>query len=864
MLLATLFLSLGSPLAQAAEVSDAAVVSRALELVEDRYLRIEELDPVDAFLQAAEAAEDAVPWLIVDQGDDGSVVLRHGMTGVFAELSLSTPDLAGLEAGLAELQAVIEAQEAEVPADVDLVVELLRGVSRALDRHSVVLAKRRLARFDERIKGRLTGIGARIGLVDGHPTIKDVFLGGPGQLGGLERGDVILRVDGYSTVGMSISQVVGLIRGPEETEVSLRLKRVTEDGEEELTLVFTRAEVAIPNLSWHMRPSGVGVVKIDHFSEQSSRLLRAALTDLRDPEGPPLRVVAIDLRGNSGGSMTQACRVADMFLEEGVVLLTGGRGGAPVRNLLREYRAHPEENEPDVPVVVLTDPKSASASEIVAGALVELDRGVVIGERTFGKGTVQKLYTLRDGETNAEKVRFKLTVAEYQVAGDTPIVSGVGIEPDLLVEQAVFRRGGVELPLPPPEEQRALVVAVEREGWREGVELPDAVDPLLELVDRYADLVTGSSRQAGLVALERLRRERTPVEEAALRRIFSYRDLDWAPAEEPDGHPEADVTVEIVDPPVAGSRVEVRATVANHGASPLYQVRVHLSAEDRRLPWNDLTLPVGFLPPGEEAIGSAMVLIPSGMPDRADEVTVTLLADQRVPLAAEPQILEVRARPAPPLEVRARLEPLEDHHRVELHLSNTGAALLTGVRARLSWTEESGVEILDERGGLPVLSPGATERVDLGLRLDPELDLEVLPLELEVDAEVYGEVLELVVPLPRDGSEVHLQPPVLLAQIPTVLPRGPATFRVRAEDEGALEDLRVYVGKHKVAWRAGEGRVLEALVPVEVGPGTTSITAVATDDQGVSARRTWYVYGQHVVAAVDEHGEDLPEGSEGD
>ena len=618
-----LMLSLAVLPAGAQDPTDAEMIRRATELVESRYLRIEDFDVATAWVEAAEAVEAAVPWLIVEADDHGGIVLRRGQEPPFAHLTLTGDDIAALEAALVSFQLSVEVHPQGIPEGVDLSVELLRGVARALDQHSVVLARKRLARFDERIKGKLSGIGARIGLVDGEPTIKETFFDGPAQAGGLRPGDVVLRIDGFSTVGMRISQVVGLIRGPVDTEVQLRIRREGAAGPQEMELSLTRAEVAIPNLSWHMRPSGVGVVAIEHFSEQSATLLHAALTELSASTDPPLRGLAVDLRGNSGGSMTQACRVTDMFIEDGVVLQTGGRNGSPVRNHLREYRAHPEKVEPQVPIFVVMDRSSASASEIVAGAMIELDRGALVGTRSFGKGTVQKLYTLRSGD-DQERVRFKLTVAEYLVAGTTPIVSGVGLAPDLLVEPAEFVRGGVSLPLPAFEGQASLVYAQELPGWREGVTLDEPGDYLLELVDDAAARAEGMDRTAALAALESVHAERQASEQARMEEVFAHRGIDWRPAEEPAGVPRAEVEVEVVDRPLAGNKVEVRAIVRNLGDAPLYQVRVQLAAADRHLPWHELSLPIGFLPPGEEAIGSALTLISGSSPSRADEVAVTL------------------------------------------------------------------------------------------------------------------------------------------------------------------------------------------------------------------------------------------------
>jgi carboxyl-terminal processing protease len=351
---------------------------RMIRLVEDRYLRLDEVDPLAAFAAAAEEAEGSIPWLIVDT-DEAGVRLLDARTGGEQGLEFSVdgaaPSLQGLPAALASLQGAIESFGGDVDPDLDLAVVLMRGVASTLDRHSVVMAKRKLARFDERIKGKLTGIGAKLRIVDGVLRAQEIFPGTPSQRGGLRVEDAILRVDGVSTLGMDIQQAVDRIRGPKGTDVVLSLERREADGTDSYPdLVFTRDEVNIPNVSWSMTDDGVGTIRIDHFSEHTSKLTLTALEEFRaaSTEGKPFRGIVLDLRGNSGGSLIQSAETVDLFVDGGEIVQTSGRGGAIVPNLVRSLGAHPAASpaeEPDVPMVVLQNSKSASASEIVAGAL---------------------------------------------------------------------------------------------------------------------------------------------------------------------------------------------------------------------------------------------------------------------------------------------------------------------------------------------------------------------------------------------------------------------------------------------------------------------------------------------------------------
>ena len=526
---------------------------------------------------------------------------------------------------------------------------------------------------------------------------------------------------------MSVRQSVARIRGPVRSEVTLHVLRTGAEGQEEvMELGFTRAEVQIPNVTWSMGDDGIGLIAIDHFSEQTVRLAREALNELEGGSGAgmPLAGIVLDLRGNTGGSMIQAADTADLFLTDGVIVKTSGKSGKPVPNLLRMIRAHPAASapfEPDVPVVILQDRRSASASEILAGALTMLDRAVILGATSHGKGTVQKLYVLRSGE---EKVRLKLTVAEYQLSDDVP-VHGTGLVPDLPVRRVVFNRSGAWIPSVLDDD--VLLDVDERLGWRDEGRVETEVDPLFELASRVVLESAGPSRQATLDALGRLLPEFKQEADERVTQTFKARSLDWSPSDETPQIMDAAVALSFGAPVRSGERVEVRATVTNQGPAPLYRVRVRLHTAQKGRPWNGVTIPVGFLPPQERGFGSAVVALPIGKAGREDLVEVTLEADGLDPISLDPQVVRIEGREPPPMGVVARLVPHEGQHLVQLELTNRGSENLTGVRARFAWREDSGVELVDSEARVPVLAVGDTQRADILLRV---LDESALTLSL--------------------------------------------------------------------------------------------------------------------------------------
>ncbi|MBO87685.1 MAG: hypothetical protein CL927_20230, partial [Deltaproteobacteria bacterium] len=576
---------------QHGQAGEVVLYEDAVHRIERHYLHIEDFDTWTAVVEAAEAAEAAIPWLMVES-DASEIQLWHGELGEMGRISRSEAGPAMLPAVLARLEDLLRAAGEQVnshgvpygiPESVDLPVELLRGVARALDRHSVVLSGDRLSRFDERITGKLQGIGARVSRSADNLIIEQVFADGPADRGGVKNGDRVVRVDGVSTVGMSVTDTVDRIRGPEGSQVQLELQRLVGETWQDVVLVLTRDEVRIPNVMWEVEPQGTGYIEITHFSEQTTRLLRQALADF---QVAGVRAVLIDLRDNSGGSMIQSCQAADLFLEAGPVLRTVGRHGEPVARLVQKFESETTEDEPQVPLVVLMGPRSASASEILAGALVLRERAVLVGERSHGKGTVQKLYTLRRDEETA-RARFKITVARYLLPDDVPIETGVGLPADLELDALTFDQWAVRLPEADGAGGPRLVWANEQSGWRDPGLAVQRGDHVRWVARQVALSAQSAHRTDLLAAIDAVVEAAVTEEDRLLVETFRYRGIDWRRgAEAASGPTNTRVALELVDDPVAGDLVEVRALVENLGAEPLYRVYARLAADDPRLPWH--------------------------------------------------------------------------------------------------------------------------------------------------------------------------------------------------------------------------------------------------------------------------------------
>ena len=330
-----------------------------------------------------------------------TVVMSAMAGGLFGGQVLARQDSANqrFDAFASGLAAV----EANYVDDVDterLVYRAIAGMLQTLDPHSNFMDPRSYAQLRERQEGRYYGLGIQINVFDGRITVMSLFEGSPAYRSGIRRGDVIAEIEGENAIGMTSDQAVRRLRGPKGSSVNVSMRR---DGYDDLIdLEVERDEINIATVkAAFMVDDDTGYVRLGDFSETSNDELERALATLRE-EG--FTRLVLDLRGNPGGPLDQAIKVANQFLPHGdMIVYTRGR----IANSDQDYHAREQGSYTDQPLVVLVNRTSASASEIVAGAIQDHDRGLIVGETTFGKALVQSIYRVSHG------AGLGLTTARY-------------------------------------------------------------------------------------------------------------------------------------------------------------------------------------------------------------------------------------------------------------------------------------------------------------------------------------------------------------------------------------------------------------------------------------------------------------------
>jgi carboxyl-terminal processing protease len=347
-------------------------------------------------------------------------------TGVLAQRETASPSLPWDEARLlAEVLERVRQEYVEPIDDRQLIEGAVRGLVTELDPHSQFLDRDQYEEIRINTSGNYSGVGLEVNMDDARVTVVAPIEGSPAALAGIRPGDEILSIDEFAVNRGNVNETVGLMRGRAGTEVRITIARAGESAPIDFTLV--RSHVQVRSVRANLLEPGYGYLRITHFSDTTYADMREALDELESENERPLSGLLLDLRNNPGGVLDAAVEVSDAFLNSGTIVSANGRAvdasfrhEATNGDLLNGAR-----------MLVLVNEGSASASEIVAGALQDNNRALIAGTRTFGKGSVQTVIPLSSGRA------IKLTTSLYYTPSGVSI-HGEGISPDQLLEVDVL------------------------------------------------------------------------------------------------------------------------------------------------------------------------------------------------------------------------------------------------------------------------------------------------------------------------------------------------------------------------------------------------------------------------------------------
>lgn len=808
---------------------------QTMDMVRRKYLWLEDLEAKTALISAAEELEMHIPWIIVRQTDT-SITMHVGQQEPFHTVGIEDVNFDNVEVKLFELLLGVT-KNAPLAIDEELDVELilLDGFAREMDRYSVMMYRDQLTNFNERISGNFSGIGCRVQKNENGLEIQEVFPDGPASLMGLEEGDIITQVDSVSLNELTLQQGVDRLRGETGSVVAIQYMRA--DQLIEMSLV--RSRVRIPNVHWTVQDD-VGVITIRSFSEQTMRFLNQALDEF---DGRELNGLILDLRNNGGGSMLQSCKVVDRFVTSGTTIKTVGRDGKAVSGLMKQYINRNSFTEPKLPMVVLINGNSASASEIVSGSLKLLDRALVIGQRSYGKGVVQTAADLRGGD---DPVALKLTIAQYLLMNDYSVHEQDGVEPHIKIGRMDMSEMPFVSILPEPNDLMLL-----QDG--EDKELAFAIDVLNRSESSKVSVIKE-------VATETIQ-QWSAREDSAIEAQMKEHGIDWGVS---NAQAVQNLQVEVLSDTIAtaGEEMTLQLRIHNSGEE-ITQSLLWLQAENSTSPWDDVVVPVGIIKEGASQDVTISLDIPVDTIPRYDKLQPMLLRSCCAEVELDPIYIQVSAGIQHTLEIQAQIKPVESNeYQFEITTKNTGRQDLTELKGRIIWPIEARqIRMTNNEWTVDVLAPGQVSVQTLDF-ISYET-LESLPeVLLRIDSQeqdrLFRQPLEPTVL--QNAQGVVLRPPVVHG-IPPVSASvdEPLVFEHVVEDDGTVEVYEAWFNNEKIHWQT-DGGVIQVSLDLETGHNNLYLEV--SDNLGLVQKTVFTIFGLASQSSEAHLGENAVETEE--
>ncbi len=856
-------------------LSEALLITKAISHIHRYYFDPARIDPNAMFEGALRQLQKSAPEILAkcDKPKFCTVTVKQAAR----RFGYPGPDLNQLKNRFKEMLPFI-AQHIDPDTEKEMIeYAVIIGMLDELDPHSNFMSPDSYREFRVGTEGEFGGLGIVISIKEGHLTVTAPLEGTPAWRAGIKPKDHILQIDVESTINMSLTEAVERLRGKVGTKVTLKLER--EGKKEPIFLTLTRAVINIQSVQSKLvkTPQGtdVGFIRVKNFQGNTDRDVQKQLGQLIQ-KAPALKGVVLDLRNNPGGLLEQSVLLADIFLKKGVIVSTKGREG----KLMDFKEAREEGTEGDWPLIVLVNEGSASASEIVAGALKNNNRALTVGTKTFGKGTVQSIFEL------PLDAAVKITVGEYLTPGEKSIQS-IGITPDIELLGAVVDKEHLntieniqtfekdlekhldaksmqsEKPAyrlrylaPTPKEEEEIEYTTE-------IQLKDDLAALLALqiidasppeANRPAGNRPAGSRFEMLKKIEPLLQKKQGEEEQKIAQAFQTLGVNWSVAPEKET-PQAELAYHLYDKGTeikqarAGQEVRLKIHLKNVGRGAFH--RLAAQTDSKIYYFKNLEFAFGKVAPGETKIWETPLKIP-----------VANLSEE-IPL--ELKFEEGNKKTPPPIQIILPISELERPHFAHYFslepdafdkLKKGGSTLLTvkvsnrgkGVAKKplVAIRNLGGKEIFIEKGRAELggLNPGETKEVQFRFHTEAqasetrasETRAKAIELELSIfDGDLLVESKQTLTLKPFEAAldppqrQWYSPPVITLVQAKEKTNKSPFSLEGNARDDEIIRDVTIFVEEDKTFYEsnaaANQQFHFKTLLPLKEGNNTVLITA---------------------------------------
>ncbi|MGN6105466.1 MAG: MXAN_5808 family serine peptidase [Kofleriaceae bacterium] len=785
----------GKQVQQKHELTALKIFNMTLVRIKDRYVDPGRVDPRKMLYGALESVQFNIPEVLVepDVAHHKVKITVNDRPEVFDTEDVDSPWRLA-----AKLKRMFRFIEANMNAGTDLAkVEYaaVNGMLNTLDPHSVLMDPEQARDMDVSTSGKFGGLGIVIRMIDKKLTVVKPMKNTPASRQGIKTGDHIVKINHDLTENLTSNEAVDRMRGDPKTPVTLWIERKGVQGLTRYDLI--RDIIRVQQVDYKLLDKGVGYVRVKQFSKGIANDVAEAMRQM-SAQGASSWI--LDLRGNPGGLLDESVQLADLFVDSGTVVTTVSGRDREAR------RAEHGFGDTTAPLAVLVNGGSASASEIVAGALKNLDRAVIIGTRTFGKGTVQELYD------NEDKSKLKLTIAQYLTPGDRSI-QNLGIVPDIALQRMYIPEKNdapedfVRL-LPPTRTygekdlDATLVSSYAKDTDKPAYEVPfvverkkptagtdpaqtnkpedddealDADEVVEDFEMRFAkelvSSVSGNSRPKLVAAASRTITKIRGDEEKKLTAALGTIGVDWSAPPAGQAEP-ANLEVALTTSPNgrvrAGDVVSVTATVKNTGAGAAYRVLPRIHADD--MVFDDAELPIGKVAPGETRSFTTKLKVPRDALDRVDRLGVEVKEARNAPTKVVPTELSIEAAPRPVFAYAYQLidegngdglVQRGEKFTLKVQVKNTGAGPTEQATVLLRNATGDGVTLDKSRkefSDKDAIAPGQVKELTFPLTTSSalrgdELILELMAYDAALDVQ-SSEKLRFKIQPPIDGQRI--------------------------------------------------------------------------------------------------------------
>ncbi len=757
------------------------VVNKTLIRVQEAYVDPSRIDPKEMLFAALDSVQFHIPEVLVEPNRAGDSITIYVND---KRQTFSTSDVDSPWRLSKNLKRIFRFMEANMNPGADLAAveyAAANGILETLDPHSILLDPEAAAEMRTSTGGGFAGLGIVIGMREKKLTVIRPMPDTPASKAGIVARDHIVRINNELTENLTLTESVGRMRGKKGTKVTIYVKRKGESSE--LRFDLARAHIRVASVQSKMLSKKVGYLRIKQFSSPTTKETQKALTALLDQGATSF---VLDLRSNPGGLLEQAIYVSDLFVDSGTIVTTVGGSEREA------HRASRAKTLSRAPLAVLLNSNSASASEIVAGALKNLDRAVIIGDTSFGKGSVQILYDNDDLST------LKLTIAEYLTPGDLSI-QGLGISPDIQLRRMFVPKKntgpGDHLRLLPAskhyresdlkaslhsdyakegqasqaqlsfvyERQSAKTPAIDKpssdegpngDGWTPEEEDEETDDIVEDFEMRFArDLISSigkpSRRQMLKLIPKALATPRT-TEAARLHTKLAALGVDWSPAPTPTTPPALSATYVIESSPQikAGDTVRIKGSLTNNGTTTAYRAQARIRSSD--LSFEDREMLFGRLDPGETKTWTSHIRVRRSAADQVSYLRFETSDASGNATPSAPIRLRILAAPRPVFAYSHQildqgngdgLVQAGEKHKLRITVRNTGKGEAEDTVALLRNTSGSALKLEKARFDLDSLAPGESKVVEFVFSVAAKPGRKDVGIELQVYDAALGETV---------------------------------------------------------------------------------------------------------------------------